>query len=35
MRGRTIPITAIVALTTASLFLAKLHMAFPGFCRGG
>ena len=35
MRGRTIPITALVALTTASLFLAKLHMFFPGFCRGG
>ncbi len=33
MRGRSI--TALVALTTASLFLAKLHMFFPGFCRGG
>ncbi len=32
MRGRSI--TALIALTTASLFLAKLHM-FWGFCRGG
>jgi hypothetical protein len=32
MRGRAI--TALVALTTLSLFVAKLHLMW-GFCRGG